>query len=136
MATSKNNSLASTNPVLGTISSLVIPGLGQFILNKRWRGILILLTTAVLAFLVYWSSGQKVANITVGTTVLSWLWLPLILFWVCNVLDSRQLAADKTSALLPGIILAAIILYVIAWNVTDVKLDRLVKNAGEARSVA
>jgi phosphonate ABC transporter permease subunit PhnE len=136
MATSKNNSLASTNPVLGTVSSLVIPGLGQFMLNKRWRGILILLTTAVLAFLVYWSSGQKVANFTVGTTVLSWLWLPLILFWIWNVLDSRQLAADKTSAVLPGILLAAVILYVIAWNVTDVKMDRLIKNAGDARTVA
>jgi phosphonate ABC transporter permease subunit PhnE len=58
------------------------------------------------------------------------------MFWIWNVLDVRLLAANKTLTLLPGIIFAAIILYVIAWNVTDVKLDRLVQRAGDARVVA
>jgi phosphonate ABC transporter permease subunit PhnE len=136
MATSKNALTPSTNPVLGMSASLIIPGLGQFILNKRWRGVLILLTTAVLIFLVYWSSGQKLGNITIGGIVLSWLWLPLIMFWIWNVLDARLLSANKTLTILPGIVFAAIILYVIAWNVTDVKLQRLIERFGDARVVA
>ena len=43
---------------------------------------------------------------------------------------------NKTLSILPGIVFAAIILYVIAWNVTDVKLDRLVERFGDARVVA
>jgi phosphonate ABC transporter permease subunit PhnE len=136
MATSKNIPTPSTNPALGMSASLIIPGLGQFILNKRWRGVLILLTTAVLSLLVYWSSGQKVGNVTIGGIVLSWLWLPLIMFWIWNVLDARLLAANKTLTILPGVVFAAIILYVIAWNVTDVKLQRLVERFGDARVVA
>jgi phosphonate ABC transporter permease subunit PhnE len=58
------------------------------------------------------------------------------MFWIWNVLDARLLAANKTLTILPGIIFAAIILYVIAWNVTDVKLDRLIQRAGDARVVA
>lgn len=136
MATSKNILTPSTNPALGMSASLIIPGLGQFILNKRWRGLLILLSTVVLAYLVYWSSGQKVGNVTIGGILLSWLWLPLIMFWIWNVLDARLLAANKTLTILPGIVFAAIILYVIAWNVTDVKLQRLIERFGDARVVA
>jgi phosphonate ABC transporter permease subunit PhnE len=118
-------------------ASLLLPGLGQFILNKRWRGILILLTTVVLASLVSWSSAaQKIGNMTIGGLVITWLWLPLILFWIWNVLDARLLAANKTLTLLPGILFAAVILYVIAWNVTDVKLGRLVERFADARVVA
>jgi hypothetical protein len=58
-----------------------------------------------------------------------------ILFWAWNVLDARRLALGRpeTGA---GILLAAVILYVVAWNVTDVKLDRLVARRGceEGRS--
>jgi phosphonate ABC transporter permease subunit PhnE len=136
MATSKNILTPSINPALSMSASLIIPGLGQFVLSKRWRGVLILLTTAVLTFLVYWSSGQKVGNVTIGGVELSWLWLPLIMFWIWNVLDARLLATNKTLTLLPGFIFAAIILYVIAWNVTDVKLGRLVERFGDARVVA
>jgi len=58
------------------------------------------------------------------------------MFWIWNVLDVRLLAANKTLTILPGIVFAAIILYVIAWNVTDVKLQRLVERFGDARVVA
>ena len=136
MANSKNTPIRKTNSALA-YPSLILPGLGQFILNKRWRGLLIFLATAVLGFLIYWSSvNQKIGNVTIGGIILSWLWLPLIMFWIWNVLDARLLAANKTLTLLPGIVFAAIILYVIAWNVTDVKLERLVERFGDARVVA
>jgi len=35
-----------------------------------------------------------------------------------------------------GILLVSIILYVIAWNVTSVKLNRLIERIGDARVVA
>ncbi len=42
----------------------------------------------------------------------------------------------KTSNPILGFLFAAIVLYVIAWNVTDVRLDRLVQRFNDARTVA
>jgi phosphonate transport system permease protein len=119
-----------------SLSSLLIPGLGQFLLRKRSNGLLIFLTAAVLAFLVYWSfDHQNVGKITIGGLTSSWLWLPLVLFWVWNVLDARTLAEGKRANLIPAIVLAGLILYVIAWNVTGVKINRLVERFQDAKTV-
>lgn len=98
---------------------------------------MIFLATAVLAFLINWSFvHQNIAKVTLGGMATSWLWLALILFWVWNVLDVSALRADKAFSILPGIVCTAVILYVIAWNVTDVKLGRLIERFNDARSVA
>ncbi len=98
---------------------------------------MIFLTTLTLGFLVNWSFvHQNVGKITIGGWAVSWLWLPFILFWVWNVLDARALIAGGTFNILFGIILVAIVLYVIAWDVTDVRLDRLIEHANDARTVA
>ena len=137
MATSKNTLRPPTNPALITSASLVLPGLGQFILHKRWRGLLILLATLVLAFLINWSAvHQKLGLVTIGGIQTSWLWLPLIMFWIWNLLDARALNANRKLTLLPAILFASLILYVIAWNVTEVKADRLIERFGDARVVA
>ena len=118
-------------------SSLILPGLGQFLSKRRTRGLLIFLTTAILIYLVNWSLvHQNIGKISLAGLVTSWLWLPLILFWVWNVLDARALVRQKNSSPMLGILFAAIILYVIAWNVTDVRLNRLVERFNDARIVA
>jgi phosphonate transport system permease protein len=98
---------------------------------------MIFLAAAVSAFLIGWSfNTEEVGQITLGGWMTSWLWLPLILFWLWNVWDAREVSADKASTILPGIFFTAVILYVIAWNVTDVRLNRLVERFGDARAVA
>ncbi len=98
---------------------------------------MIFLAAAVSTFLIDWSLvTQKIGIITIGGLATSWLWLPLILFWLWNVLDAHALSAGKISTIFPGIIFTAFILYVIAWNVTDVKLNRLVERFNDARTVA
>ncbi|HET9913369.1 MAG TPA: phosphonate ABC transporter, permease protein PhnE [Anaerolineales bacterium] len=104
--------------------------------KRRERGVLIFLTTALLVFLIVWSLvNQNIGEIQIAGFVTSWLWLPLILFWIWNVLDARPLKPDQTFSILPGILFAAIIIYVIAWQVTGVRLDRLVKRFSDARVV-
>lgn len=98
---------------------------------------MIFLAAAVSAFLVGWSFlTQKVGTIAIGGLTTSWLWLPVILFWLWNVWDARAIANGKMFSSLLGIIFTALILYVIAWNVTDVKLSRLVERFNDARTVA
>jgi len=120
------------------ILSLLIPGSAQFLLKRRWRGLLIFLFAPVLAFLVNWAFTKfKIGLLDFGSAgTTSWLWIPVILFWLWNVWDARRLALNNRSNALPGLLLAAIILYVIAWNVTDVKLDRLISRFEDAKIVA
>lgn len=137
MTTSEKTLISSTNSALGVLFSLILPGLGQFFLRKRERGLLIFLTSVVLAFLIYWSLvNQDVGKINIGGMTTSWLWLPFFLFWGWNVLDAHALRTHRGSTIVPGILFAAVIIYVIAWQVTGVRLNRLVERFADARVVA
>ena len=137
MTTLGNTRTFSINRSLALVLSLLIPGLGQFVIGKRSRAFLIFLAAAVSVFLIDWSFlTQNIGKITLGGFTTSWLWLPLILFWLWNVLDARALSDGKIFSIAPGILFTAIILYVIAWNVTDVRLNRLVERFTDARTVA
>ena len=85
-----------------------------------------------------WSTGrwcrQKIGQVEIGPLITTWLWLPFILFWLWNVLDARGRSPERPYSTLFGVLFAAVILYVIAWNVTDVKLDRLVTRFHDART--
>jgi len=123
---------------LAVFLSLLIPGLGQFLLGRRSRGLLIFLAAAVSTFLIAWSLiNQKIGIITLGRFETSWLWLPLNsysgfgTYWMPG-----HYQPEKCSASFQGYFFVALILYVIAWNVTDVKLNRLVERFNDARTVA
>lgn len=117
--------------------SLVLPGSSQILLGRRWRGVLILVSALLIGYITYWAqTEQNIGLIQVGSTKLSWLWLAYILFWLWNVLDAHTLASGRESKALTGVVLAAVILYVVAWNVTQIKPERLVTRFNDAKSVA
>ena len=119
------------------LASRVIPGLGQFVLGKRGRGLFIFLVTACMVWLVNWSLvAQNVGELQIGSVLTSWLWLPVALFWLWNVLDARAAARQQVFSIAAAVLFAAIVLYVIAWVVTDVRLSRLVERFDDARKVA
>jgi hypothetical protein len=137
MTISEKTFRSLTNSTPSVIFSLIVPGLGQFLQKRRGRGLLVFVITVILTLLVQWSlKSQGVGKVSIGNITTSWLWVPLILFWVWNILDARAVATNKTFTILPGILFAAIVIYVIAWQVTGIKLDRLVKRFNDARIVA
>jgi phosphonate transport system permease protein len=137
MNDSGNTPTPSPNSALITLSSLILPGLGQFLLKKRQRGFVIFFAALILAVLVNWSFvHQNIGKITLGEFTTSWLWLPLVLFWIWNIMDARALLDARTFNISPGLVCVAVILYVIAWNVTDVKLNRLIERFNDARTVS
>src|SRR5689334_16561919 len=118
MAISEKTLRSSNNSTPSTLFSLIVPGLGQFLQKRRERGVLIFLSTVILALLIQWSlAHQGVGKINLGVLTTSWLWIPFILFWAWNVLDARAFVSNGTFTILPGILFAAIIIYVIAWQV-------------------
>jgi phosphonate ABC transporter permease subunit PhnE len=118
------------------LAALLVPGLGQFIAGRRGRGLGVLLSALLSAWLISWSlDHQNIGKVTLGGTVTSWLWLPFSLYWVWNVLDARAAARRIDFNILPGVACVAIVLYGIAWNLTDVRLNRLVERFGDARTV-
>ncbi|HMD88428.1 MAG TPA: phosphonate ABC transporter, permease protein PhnE [Anaerolineaceae bacterium] len=137
MAAPEDTLISGNKTLIPTIASLLIPGSGQAFLGSRWKGLVILLTTAVLTFLVNWALvNLNIGQVNIGKLVTSWLWIPLILFWVWNVLDAQKSSEGKTFTPLIGLMCAGLILYFIAWNVTDVNLDRLVTRFGDAQKMA
>ena len=117
--------------------SILVPGSGQLFQKKTWRGITIFLFALVLGFLVRWGYQTfDIGRVQVSeTNAFSWLLIPLAVFYLWNILDAFLLAADRKSSTILAFISAAIILYVIGWVVTGVKLDRLVTRIGDAKIV-
>ena len=137
MNKSENISAPLAAASLAPLVSLILPGLGQFLLKKRQRGLVIFFAALISLYLVDWSFvHQNIGKINLGGWTTSWLWLPLALFWVWNILDARAALEARTSNILPGLVCIAVVLYVIAWNVTEVKLNRLVERFNDARTVS
>jgi len=117
--------------------SLLLPGLGQFRLKSHWRGLTILFTAIILGFMVSWALDTfNIGQVSAAGLTTSWLWLPFLCFWAWNVLDARRISAGRDASVLPGVLFAAVILYFLAWVVTDVKPDRLVSRFEDAQKVA
>lgn len=124
------------NPLLAAFFSLLIPGAGQIYLKARERGGLILFSAVAQALLITWAFSQlNVAKVTVGALTTSWLWVVFALFWAWNVYDAYLSAQGKPNSQVFAIFLTAVVVYVIAWQVTNVRLDRLITRWGNALKI-
>src|SRR5712692_8739591 len=108
------------NAPFASVLSFLIPGAGQFYLKNRQRGLAVLAATVVLAYLVNWAlSNFKIGLVTIGALTTSWLWLLLALFWAWNIFDAYRHARGQITYSAIGLLLPALIIYVIGWQVTD-----------------
>jgi phosphonate transport system permease protein len=121
------------NPVLPSVLSLVIPGAGQFYLGNRSRGSAIFVTTLIGGALIYWT--QDNYRVTLGDTTAILLWILLGCFAIWNIWDAYQHARNRRGNDLIGLLIPTFIVYIIAWFVTDVRLDRLVTRFGNALKI-
>jgi len=121
---------------LASLLSLIVPGAGQFYLGQRGRGALILLATLAQGYLIPWALDNfKIAQVIAGGIQTSWLWLLFALFWGWNVYDAYRHAQGKRGADWLGLLVPILVIYIIAWQVTDVRLDRLVTRFGNALKI-
>lgn len=130
------SSPTAKNPRLAALFSLILPGAGQLYLGAREVGIAILVTTIVLALLIQFTS--EVLRISVVVTAVittSWLWLLLAVFWLWNVFDAHRRAQGLTASRAFGFAVPILIIYIIAWQVTDVNFERLVTRFDDVKFI-
>jgi phosphonate transport system permease protein len=132
----KQKALPLSKKSLPILLSILVPGSGLFMLGKRWTGVVVFLATFLSLFLVNWALvDQGIGQITINDVVTTWLWIPLIFMWIWNVLYTRNVAAGRSMTSLPAIIFIALMWYVIAWNVTQIRLEPLIQGAGDAKTI-
>ena len=93
--------------------SLLFPGLGQILQGRRSQGLGLAVTVAVLGGLILWQG-------------MPLLFVPLIAIWLWGVWDAVQAARNRPSGTVVPFLLAALIVYVLAFRATEVDLQRLV----------
>ena len=123
----------TNNPIFVSILSLVFPGAGQFYLRDRWRGIAILATTVVSGALIYWAQDNFRINVTINVAIALWGLLGAFVIW--NIYDAYRRARHENSPNLVGLLLPTLIVYIIAWQVTDIRLERLVTRFSYATKI-
>ena len=125
------------NSFLTALLSLVVPGAGQIYLNQYTRGAIIFVMTVVLGYVIKWAAEgpSKVGEMELGSVTTTWVWILLAAFWAWNVYDAYQLSRQESARTWIGLLLAAIIVYFIGWQVTDVHLERFVTRFSGAQRV-
>jgi len=109
------------NPALIALLSALIPGLGQGIVKRWYRGVAILLATLVVAGMVIWY-GQPV-----------WYFAPAGI-WLWNIWDAASLAGGHPRTILIPIVFGLVAAYGIGWQVVGV--DFAMANLDRALAVA
>jgi len=129
----KTSSSHSHNPVLASILSLLIPGAGQIYLRDWLRGIAIFVTTVVSGVLIYWAQDNFRVNVTPDVAISLWVLLGCFVIW--NVYDAYRGARHEIGNSLIGWLFPILIVYIIAWQVTDIHLERLVTRFSYATKI-
>lgn len=91
--------------------SLVLPGLGQFLLRKRYRGVAILLATLVVLGMVAWYGK------------LEWYFAPAGI-WLWNIWDAFRLAGGKRSSVLIPLFFGMAAAYGIGWQMVGIDFSK------------
>jgi len=93
--------------LLAGLLSLLVPGLGQGILHRRYRGVAILLAMSVVTGMVAWYGHP------------GWYFVPAGM-WLWNVWDAVGLAGGRSRPVLIPILLGLVAAYGIGWQVVGV----------------
>jgi len=108
------------SPLLSSLLSLIVPGLGQIYAGALSRGAMLLLAMATTTLLIYWRESN-------------FLFIGIILVWLWNIWDAYNLAQGRPVSPIPPFLIIAITIYVIGWGVTDIKLTRLVTDVADIK---
>ena len=102
----------SIAPWQAALSSLIVPGSGQFLNGERTRGLSVLGAVVILAALVLWWQTPL-------------LLMPVAAIWLWNVIDAYFLVSGREIGTGVPIVLGALVIYVIGFSAVQFRPDRL-----------
>ncbi len=123
----------SNGAILAALLSLLVPGAGQIYLRDLTRGIAILTTTVVSGLLIYWAQDNFRVSVSGGIAISLWVLFVAFLLW--NIVDAYRRARNQPSNNLIGLLLPTFIIYIVAWHVTDIRLERLITRFSYATKI-
>lgn len=130
------SSPTTKNPLLAALFSLVVPGAGQLYVGARTAAISIFATAVVLAFLVWFTlENFRVGQVEIGNVETSWLWIVYVAYLLWNVWDAFRRAQGGGTPRIIAFGIPILLIYIIAWQVTDINLSRLVTRFSDVRII-
>jgi phosphonate transport system permease protein len=111
------------SPVLSGLLSLIVPGLGQAVQGQWARGAGLLATVGILAGLILWKGFPL-------------LFVPLAAVWLWGVWDAYRMAQKRPAGTTLPFLFAALIIYVLGAQLTEISFSRLLTNWPAMRPVA
>jgi phosphonate transport system permease protein len=121
-ASGTTNAKPNRSPLLSGLLSLIVPGLGQVYARKPYRGASVFLSALVSSLIAVWYA------------VPAWYLVPALI-WVWGVWDAIGLSRGTVRSASIPLILILIMGYGIGWQVTNINLSTLTKNADRAKSI-
>lgn len=110
------------NPIIATILSLLVPGLGQGYARQRGRGLLIFSVAAMLVGLLLWAESATLVRLPEWMRI--FLLVTVIAYWLWNVYDAYRTAQGAPLPLLQMILIASLFAYVLGWRVTQIDANK------------
>jgi len=108
------------SPLRALILSLLVPGLGQIYAGQVSRGGYLLLAVVIISLLIIWYKSFYLLS-------------GIIVVWLVNIWDAYSSARGKRSSLAPAFFVLALIVYILGWNVTQIKITRLVTDVADIK---
>lgn len=115
-----NSETANRRPIVRSgVASAIIPGLGQFLLGERYRGVGILFGFLIMLGTVAWYKDP------------AWYFSPIFI-WLWNIWDAVSLAGGKARSILLPVAAGLLAAYGIGWQVVGIDFG----NADMNRAIA
>jgi phosphonate transport system permease protein len=110
------------NPWLAAVLSLLLPGVGQILLGRRWRGLALLLSVGVSLLIIWW---QSLTGLLVFVAFV-WLWAG----W-----DAYHQAKGTKLSYFPPLLATLIVIYYAGWVITEIQPEKLFSQANRVKPI-
>ena len=130
-------------PVVATLLSLIVPGLGHILARAYQRGVLLIMSTFSILGLMVWRfrtvgrretelieiirKSYRLEPLLIASTII------IIILYVWIVVDTYRFASRTTGASIGPFAVVLISFFILGWQIGDIDLGLLAREVGKAR---
>jgi phosphonate transport system permease protein len=130
-------------PVVATLLSLIVPGLGHILARAYQRGVLLILSTFSILGLMTWRfrtvgrretelieiirKGYRLEPLLIVSTII------IIILYLWIVVDTYRFASRTASTSIGPFVIVLFAFFILGWQIGDIDLGLLAREVGKAR---